>query len=246
MDTITCWLDLIVEWTEKHDGFITALATAVIAAFTYALARSTKKLWIEARDAGETAKESANAAKQAAEAARESADVNKLAMVMGNRAYVHFDGCRWISHRNNKDGSIFWRIRPRWINSGNTPTRQASFYVHYEFLDKELGPDYKFTPTVMHPKPASIAPHSSIESRHRDIGGKDLIDVREGRKHFYIWGVARYHDVFPNTPERVTKFCVYASRITGDPNEYWDKDKNAVEILFAGFDRHNCSDEDCG
>jgi hypothetical protein len=57
----------------------------------------------------------------AAGAAQTSADIARLSMVAGDRAYVHHNGCRWISHRNSRDGHIFWRIRPRWINSGNMP-----------------------------------------------------------------------------------------------------------------------------
>lgn len=58
-----------------------------------------------------------------AKAARDSADIAELSMVAGERAYVHFSGCRWISHGDIHDGHIFWSIRARWINAGNTPTR---------------------------------------------------------------------------------------------------------------------------
>jgi hypothetical protein len=114
-------------------------------------------------------------------------------------------------------------------------------------LDRPL--DDKF-PFFIDPKtvpiPATIPPKGEIESEHFDIFGSDLIDVRDERKYFYIWGVARYRDVFPKTPEHVTKFCVVASGLAGDPKKTWDSKTNPVDILFRTYHRHNCADEDCG
>jgi len=98
------------------------------------------QLWL-IRESLNDAKIAAEAASEGAKAARESADTAKLAMVSESRAYVYYNGCRWISHRDIGNGHIFWRIRPCWINSGNTPTRQMRVYVHYELLDAELPPD---------------------------------------------------------------------------------------------------------
>jgi len=54
-------------WMDQHNGFITAISTIVIACFTWSLARSTTKLWEEAKRASEIAKASADAAKDSAE-----------------------------------------------------------------------------------------------------------------------------------------------------------------------------------
>ena len=69
--------------------------------------------------------------------------------------------------------------------------------------------------------------------------------VKEGRKFLYIWGTARYRDVFPDTPNRVTKFCVFADAVMGDPMSEWNSDTNQVEIRFINYRQHNCADEDC-
>jgi hypothetical protein len=81
----------------------------------------------------------------AAGAAQTSADIARMSMVASDRAYVHHNGCRWISHRNTRDGHIFWRIRPRWINSGNTPTRRLDVRIQYELLDQLLDNKYAFS-----------------------------------------------------------------------------------------------------
>jgi hypothetical protein len=187
----------------------------------------------------------ANAAKDGAHAARDSADVSKLAMIAGERAYVHYSGCRWISHISRIDGSVFWRIRPLWINAGNTPARKMRVYVHYELLDHVLPPDYPFRPDEVPIHEGMIAAKGLIESSPRDIFGHELRDVIDGKKFLYIWGVIRYSDVFPGTPERITKFCVFATNITGDPMVEWNEATNKFDMAFLGYDRNNCIDEDC-
>lgn len=229
--------------THDATGFFTVILcfiTGALAAFTALLYRSTTTIAVDA-------KKSIIAAESAAEGSQRAAATAKLSMEASGRAYIHFAGCRWISHTDTTDGSIFWSIRPQWTNSGGTPTRRANIYVHYELLDTELSADYPFTPD---PKiistPTLIAPTSGITSGLRNIEGEDLVAIREGRKHFYIWGVVRYRDVFPETSAHVTKFCVYAASITGDPLAGYDAKANPVEIIFAHYRRHNCADEDCG
>jgi hypothetical protein len=68
MDKLTCIWSVTVAVLDSHAGAITTVATVVIAAFTIALAISTKRLWKEARDAGATATIAANAARDSADA----------------------------------------------------------------------------------------------------------------------------------------------------------------------------------
>jgi hypothetical protein len=54
----------------------------------------------------------------------------------------------------------------------------------------------------------------------------------------YVWGWARYNDVFPNTPEHIVRFC------TGKNSQVWDPKK-----LFAytgdSCTRFDCIDDEC-
>jgi hypothetical protein len=90
-----------------------------------------------------------------------------------------------------------------------------------------------------------IAPKGVVESEARDFLGDDLVAVKEGKKHLYVWGIAKYRDVFPGTVGHVTKFCVVATNLAGNPLEPWDGKTNPFDIAFATFYRHNCADEDC-
>jgi len=191
------------------------------------------------------AKVSADAARDAANAAKDSAEIARTSMISGDRAYVYHSGCRWISHALLESARVFWRIRPIWVNSGNTPTRQLRVYAHYILQDSRIDENYQFIPDMLPEQLTYISPKRQIESESRDFFGDDLIAVQEGRKYLYIWGVARYFDVFPGTTEHVTKFCVEAKNITGNPMEGWS-DTNKFDIVFSTFDRHNCADDECG
>jgi hypothetical protein len=184
--------------------------------------------------------------KKAADAASDSSETAKQAMITGQRAYVHHNGFRWFSHLDNADGTYFWSIRPQWINRGNTPTRKGTVYVHWEFIDHALPDDYLFTmDSTVVLSPANLAPQTPIQSGYLKVEAEDLVRVSKKEKHLYIWGVARYRDVFQDTPEHITKFCVYASEITGNPLEPYDAQKNPLEIVFLAYNRHNCADEEC-
>jgi hypothetical protein len=64
--------------------------------------------------------------------------------------------------------------------------------------------------------------------------------IKTGAAFGYVWGWARYKDVFEDT-ERVTKFC---NRVepSGDLRP---TGTGEVHIKFYGEARHNCYDEGC-
>jgi hypothetical protein len=194
----------------------------------------------------EDARVAAEAARDGAKAARDSADTARLSMIASERAYVHHDGCKYISHPDRNTGKIFWRIRPRWKNSGNTPTRNLWIFTQYELRDTELPENFPFEiERSFDPRPTLIGPEGCIEGAAFNIFGEDVLAVSKQQKHFYVWGVAHYRDVFPGTPERVTKFCYFVRGTAGDPLSAYDAKTNLVELFFTAYHRHNCADEDC-
>jgi hypothetical protein len=189
-------------------------------------------------------KAAAIAATASAKASRESVDIAKVSMIASDRAYVHHAGIRHISHPL-PDGSIFWRLRPLWRNSGNTPTRGLRVLIHYELRDDPLPDDHIFEfPWSVPAPPALLYPGGLIGSTTMDILGSDLADVAIGNKHLYVFGKATYRSVFVEPDEHVTRFCVKAENITGDPNKPWDE-KLPFAIDFIMFSRYNCADDDC-
>jgi hypothetical protein len=59
-----------------------------------------------------------------------------------------------------------------------------------------LGPKYENEGGL-----APMPPHQPA------ITAQDIIDVQNGRKFLYLMGWTRYFDVFPKTPEHITRFC---------------------------------------
>jgi hypothetical protein len=169
-------------------------------------------------------------------------DTSKLAMIASERAYVHNSGFRFFSHPDPQ-GQTFWRIRPRWSNIGNTPTRDLRLDTHYELRDSELPLDYPFVPGEL--VPGTIHPKETVEPIFYNISGTDLLAVMQAKKYLYIWGTARYRDMFPGNKEHVTKFLVVASNITGNPLLPYSDPGNLFNIEFMHDPRHDCADEDC-
>jgi hypothetical protein len=243
------------EVKEKNDALLTeytrdlASWTKVLALLTFGLLLAAgiqiimflRQLKVMRQDLEDT-QTVARAAKQSAETARESLAVERGTMVFSGRAYVQGGQMRWLSHRDAD--VIFWRLRPRWGNSGNTPTRNLRVWVQFSLVDTPKPDDYEFPiewPERM--RPVTLPPKSEFESPFFDIKGPDLQLVKEDKKHLYVWGIAEYNDVYPETPRRITKFCVKAGPVTGDPTKYWD-DKDPVEIRWGQITGQNFMDED--
>jgi hypothetical protein len=64
-------------------------------------------------------------------------------------------------------------------------------------------------------------------------------------KYLYAWGIAQYQDVFPNTEEYITKFCVFARDVTGDPLTAYNDKTTPLHIVFGNYHKNNCADHDC-
>jgi hypothetical protein len=77
------------------------------------------------------------------------------------------------------------------------------------------------------------------------ITPQDIVDAQNGRKFLYFWGWARYFDVFPGTPEHITRFC-WQLVPAGDPFKY-EPSSNPQNLQFS-YIFHvegNCADDEC-
>ena len=181
-----------------------------------------------------------------ANAAKDAADISRLSMVNGDRAFVSATKFRWLSHLYPQQDRYYWRIHFLWSNSGKTPTRRLRVRAEYVIRDSRLSEDFLFPlhSESLDPQPL-ISPNGVIGCTAAEISGDDLAAVQDGKKHLYIYGVARYFDVFPGTEEHVTKFCNFAANITGNPRRPYDAQSNPVGIDFAHYHQHNCADDEC-
>jgi hypothetical protein len=190
-------------------------------------------------------KNASEAAVIGASAAKESTDIARRAMIASERAYVRYSGISFFSHPSSDTGLIFWRFRSSWANSGSTPTRGLKVFVKFELLDDLMQDDHKFEyDFASQLRPIGLGPNEAINSGVSDHFGDALKEVQAGKKHLYVWGVAFYKSMFEESGEHVTKFCVKATGITGDPTLPYSPDK-PFDIHFNIVGQHNCSDQDC-
>lgn len=227
MDTLTCIWFSIVSVLDEHAGAITTVATIVIAAFTIALASSTKRLWREAKISSRIALRSAQAANTSAKA-----------VMLAERAYVK------MSHR---PPGLQFREHDVWIeitikNFGRTPARVTDLVVQSRcLLQNEVMPD----------KPEYNRPKELIASRSFLVADEELsfayspnesIDVdvlKNGTATFCVFGYVDYTDIF-NVRHRAGYGRQYRPEYDvknnfGGSDEEFLKRSNLLYMLQSGY-----------
>jgi hypothetical protein len=183
--TIDLYVRCTGEFIKESGEAITALATIVIAAFTATLWDATSK----------------------------QGRLTREALIAERRAFVFAINFTQFWERDPTSGYYNWRFRPIWRNTGDTPTRRMKMHTACELRNTPLPPDFDFdyaTTNVgtglLGPKyenQGGVAPLPPASA----ITAQDIVDVQKGRKFLYLIGWTRYFDVFPGTPEHITRFC---------------------------------------
>jgi hypothetical protein len=200
--------------------------------------------------ADKTARISAEAAKATAIKTAEMANIAREAMVSGERAFVFATGINpyW---EVDKSGLYHWRFRPNWKNSGDTPTKHMTMHSECVLRTTPLPIGFEFNYPTTDIGAALIAPNTEsgggIAPRFpaAAISPQDILDVQAGLKILYFFGWAKYFDVFPDTPQHITRFC-WQIVILGDPLAY-DPGVSPQNLTFPNVYHHegNCADDEC-
>jgi hypothetical protein len=193
--------------------------------------------WIQARRMRETVA----AAKESAAVAEKSARTAEEALVAGQRAFMFIREIKTFLHQDPETGKFHWTIHPVWANSGNTPTRGLSINTTYRLLDKPLPANYEFPESKENLIPTIAGPRSMVEASPGTLSSEDLEAVQQGKKFFYIWGWAEYHDMFEGTKKRVTRFCNQLIEIDGNPMMPVDE-RNPIQMMFGFHAENNYAD----
>jgi len=172
---------------------------------------------------------------------REAKDTAKRQL----RAYLSIDGFPYVSHLDTTDNTIWWSIHPVWKNGGATPTTSLFLNTDASLRNEKLPDNFDFPGAPGETIRMLVGANATVTARTLAIKGADLMAVRDGTKFFYIWGWAKYKDIFPDTPERITRFCNHITHVTGNPRLHYNRDTNPVEITFSFYQENNCMDEGC-
>lgn len=214
----------ILAFFEQYSGAITAFATVVIGVLTYFMVR----------------------------VSRSQARLTRQALIADKRAYLYPIDVQPFFSRTPHDKTPLLAFNMIWKNSGFTPTRDLACFVDCELRDLELPPDFKVPKLVegavvgkqyavgMIPPQVTgglgIAPNRVSES----LSLNDMTLINTGKKYLYIFGRARYNDIFDSKTVHIIEFCWRIKRIdVGTPVNGVSK-LNAVWLSHvSGFGEEN-------
>jgi hypothetical protein len=173
--------------------------------------------------------------KRATDAATSAADTARNALDVGQRAFI----LSGFTQSNNPD---FWKISVQWDNDGMTPTRNMIEHISTgPMRTTPLPSDFTF-PDVWQKGQAHIPTRIIVSAKAKYTAAEinipqSLIPITS---YYYVWGWARYHDIFPRTEEHITRFC--SEFTTGLLR------KDAINVQAVRTDpctRYNCVDKSC-
>ena len=145
-------------------------------------------------------------------------------MVSTQRAFIFLKDIEFKEISDRMDpNSVRWQFFTKWENSGDTPTKDLTislgcdlfFEMHplpAELPDNVDFPynDFKDVPIVIGPKAFITAPSITLPEANLDKL-KLAIKPHHNQYRFFMWGEAKYRDVFRFTKKHTTRFCVELS-----------------------------------
>ncbi|HEV2492548.1 MAG TPA: hypothetical protein VG204_05690 [Terriglobia bacterium] len=230
-------------------GLIIQSGTLLVVAF-YAFV--TFKEWKEFIGATDATFRAANQARRSANAARDANRIARESLVAVQRAFVFpnpMPKAEEVVGKTPETGEV--RITIPWENSGTTPTEWMRFNIIAQFFDREMPDDFTFPEKVQAGKPKAhpytvIPPKGSIEA-NVSVPVGIINQWWMGKKHVYFYGWATYRDVFPDTPEHLTRFCYEMVKVNIPPALAPPIHPGLVNYTFNLNQRrrNNCYDEQC-
>ena len=181
-----------------------------------------------------------------AKATRDLARTSNDALVSVQRAFVFPSVTFTPIYKAGKTALESLEINPVWGNSGDTPTRGFTMHASELYSIAELPKSFDF-PDLWDvgdeqvPTPAVIGPKSAVGGHAIFVPLAMEEILADKRQHLYLWGWARYNDVFPKTQSHITKYCwdVNIRRVSSENgNETFLSNTNACR-------RNNCYDDEC-
>jgi len=224
-----------------------AFYTEVLAWFTGALAISTILLWWTTRRAAITQ----------ARDMEKSIDIAERGLVSSRRAFVFAASLdsQWVLEKvTGKPDRYHWVLRVNWLNSGETPSRRLRQTSNCIVLDSPLPDDAPFPDGPYPPGTGLLGPKATSSGGptpqfpEPPLSPETLEAAIKGEKFIYIGGWVRYFDVFPNTPERITRFC-WRVLVVGDPHAFLPgqgpQGPHSLRFDTMHMSHGNCADEEC-
>jgi hypothetical protein len=91
--------------------------------------------------------------------------------------------------------------------------------------------------------PAVLGPKNYLGLTSDPMTTKYLDEIVAQRGYLYLWGWAKYNDVFEKTPEHITRFCYSLTPIAVNRDER--AKLVTLRYRFNNCPQYTCADEDC-
>jgi hypothetical protein len=189
--------------------------------------------------------------KVAAKAAKDAATTASDALTKVQRAFIFAESIRCDIVNIPNGGISGMTCVVNWKNSGNTPTKVLHLHTNIESFRKPLPDNFTFPDLWRKGDPhinksVVIWPNSPSGSNVGGLTNAELLSWAKGHRYLYVWGWARYRDIFDKTPEHVTKFCseaLYDGEVDVPTN--LGSTLHVVRPRWSTCDHNNCYDEQC-
>jgi hypothetical protein len=187
-------------------------------------------------------------AKNQADRTKEISETSRAALVEVQRAFLipepQFLNIAKADNRNMVESV---QIFPLWNNSGSTPTKHFRMHGSQNYLTTQIPKNFDFpdlwdagvphvaTPAVVGPRAAVGGPKVTVP-----LVAEELIANKQMR--LFMWGWAKYNDVFLNTKSHLTKYCweIVINRVSGEAGK-----ADALLASSINCPTHNCYDDEC-
>ncbi|NOS76866.1 MAG: hypothetical protein HOP35_02870 [Nitrospira sp.] len=167
-------------------------------------------------------------------AMNESNRINRDALVSVQRAFV-FPKPQIIGAMRDAKGNItLLSFAVDWENSGSTPTKDLTVNIDSKAFDAPPKGDMFPDNTRNLDNSLILGPKATISSDSTRVFGEELKSFQDGKKFLFVWGRARYRDIFTDTAIHRTRFVYEVS---------WNKQAGAPIIMH--YHMFNCADEEC-
>jgi hypothetical protein len=175
----------------------------------------------------------------------ESNRINREGLESVQRAFVSFlfsiNAQGVVDPKTKK--VVQWNFSIPVINDGSTPTR--NMVMHFEVYPSRDELPYNFTfpdtSTVTRQLIVLGPKHTTYSAYFGRVRPEAIDALRRGQGHLYFYGWTTYNDVFPNTPQHITKFCFELSQFGMDAFT----GAGPENTFYTAWKRHNCADSEC-
>jgi len=174
------------------------------------------------------------------------------ALTSVQRAFVY--PITTATQQQGMDGKLAgFFIRIGWANSGTTPTKDLTSHFSEKTYSGGLPKNFDFPdlwsngvekvnrPFVLSPKGEVFTQQQMFMSNADNALEKAA--VLPNSEKLYLWGWAKYRDVFKDTPRHLTEYCYEVTPITQPPVK--NVPNGLIGIQFDQCSRHSCQDDEC-